>query len=162
MKNVLVSRVSGVLLHLSNLGLAESYYKGSQVLSHVWLEDDYAEVIEEIIRKSRDAVQAGNELRAMQALYQRYMADEGLFVQHSTNGLRLYLQVSGHINPLSSEEKQKRILAYLKSHSSARPTYMKKDLGFHVTGSLRKMLNESILVEKIVGKHALYSINPDI
>ena len=160
-EDLLLHSVSRILAHLSKLGLAESNYKIRQEHSHVWLTNDYAEIVEEIVRKSRDALQGGNELKALQALYQRYIADDGLFVQHATNGLSLYLPVSGHINKLGSEERQRRLLEYLTSHASARPRNMEKDLGFYVIDDLKEMLAYGVLVIRREGKKAIYSVNPD-
>ena len=152
--------VNNTLAYLEKHGFAESNYRGTKVQSHVNLVRGIADIVEEFTIELRNAVNNGNELRAMEQLYNSYMADYDRF-KHDSGAVRFYIDVSPQLNAITAEEAQRKIFSYLKEKVESRPKDMKEDLGFDVYPYLRKMFNNALIVERREGKKAFYSINPD-
>ena len=158
---ILIMIVNNILSHLEKHGFAEADYKGGTVQSHINLIRDRADFVEEFTRKLRNAANGGDELKAMEQLYSSYMANYDRFQHDSRTAVGFYVDVSPHLNKLTAEESQRKILDYLREKGESRPRDMKKDLGFDVKLYLRNMARTAMIVGRQEGIKAFYSLNPN-
>ena len=155
----LLHGIDGILSHLKKHGFAESNYSGGKIGSHVNLVRDGADFVEEFTRKLRNAVNNGNELRAMKQLYNSYMDNYEEF-KHDSEAVSFYVDVSPQLNAITEEETQRKIFSYLKEKGESRLSHMKSDLRLNTYNYLPEMLRSAMLVERREGRKAFYLINP--
>lgn len=157
----LVSEIGTVLSGLRKQGFTKAKYIGRIELSHVWVIPERRDFISEFSRKLREAIQDGNELKAMKELFEGYLNEPAKFVQDATHGIELYIPVSSGINKKSSEIWKKEIYDYILQKGEVRPKdiILCKNPGVY----LSEMIKDGVLVKyrREQGKGVFYRVNPN-